>query len=168
MDALWSQGELFAGLSREGLQKLLATGRLRALQADEYLCLLGDDASDFYVLVKGQVDLCFPMRLGGAVKDVTVESVGPGQAVGWSALVKPHRFTLSARAIEPSEVIRFARRDLLELFKAEPEMGYAFFTKVSEIVSTRLHTFQALWVRELQRALEAETQRQAERSSPSH
>ena len=167
MDALLSQGELFEGLSREALQRLLATGKSRTLQADEYLFLLGDDASDFCVLVKGQVDLCFPMRLRGAVKDVTVESVGPGQALGWSALVKPHRFTLSARAIEPSEVIRFARRDLLELFQAEPSIGYAFFTKVSEIVGIRLHTFQALWVRELQRALEAETQRLSERSSTS-
>jgi CRP-like cAMP-binding protein len=167
MDTLLSQGELFDGLSREGLQKLLATGRSRTLQVNEYLCLLGDDATDFYVLVKGQVDLCFPMRLGGAVKDVTVESVGPGQALGWSALVKPHRFTLSARAIKPSEVIQFARRDLLELFRSEPAIGYAFFTKVSEVVSVRLHTFQALWVRALHQALEAETHRLEDRSSAS-
>jgi len=167
MDAPLSQGELFEGLSGEGLRRLLATGKSRTLPAGEYLFRLGDDAGDFYVLVKGQVDLCFPMRLRGAVKDVTVESVGPGQALGWSALVKPHRFTLSARAIEPSEVIGFTRRDLLELFQAEPSIGYAFFTKVSEIVGIRLHTFQALWVRELQRTLEAETQRLAGRSPAS-
>lgn len=162
MDALLRQGELFEGLSEEGLRRLLATGTSRTLQAGEYLFRLGDDASDFYVLINGKVDLCFPMRLRGAVKDVTVESVGAGQALGWSALVKPHRFTLSARATEPSEVAGFARRDLLELFEAEPAIGYAFFTKVSEIVGFRLHTFQALWVRELQRALEAETQRLAQ------
>ncbi len=159
MDALLSQGELFDGLGTHGLQRLLAVGVARSLKPDEYLCRLGDDANEFYVLVKGQVDLCFPMRVGGTVKDVTVESVGPGQALGWSALVKPHRFTLSARATEASEVMRFERRDLLELFRAEPAIGYAFFTKVAEIVSVRLHTFQALWVRELQRTVEFESQR---------
>jgi CRP/FNR family transcriptional regulator, cyclic AMP receptor protein len=167
MDAHLRQGELFEGLSDECLRRLLATGKSRTLQAGEYLFLLGDDASDFSVLVSGKVDLCFPMRIRGAVKDVTVESVGAGQALGWSALVKPHRFTLSARAIEPSEVVRFARGDLLELFEAEPSIGYAFFTKVSEVVGLRLHTFQALWVRELQRALESDAQRLAERTPPS-
>lgn len=162
MDALLSQGELFEDLSHESLRRLLAIGKSRMLAAGEHLFLLGDEASHFYVLVKGKVDLCFPMRLRGAVKDVTVESVGPGQALGWSGLVKPHRFTLTARATEPSEVAGFARRDLLELFEAEPSIGHAFFTKVSEVVAIRLHTFQALWVRELQRVLENEPQRLAE------
>ncbi len=167
MDAGLRQGELFEGLSEDVLRRLLATGKSRTLQAGEYLFRLGDEASDFCVLINGKVDLCFPMRLRSAVKDVTVESVGAGQALGWSALVKPYRFTLSARATEPSEVAGFPRRALLELFGAEPSIGYAFFTKVSEIVGVRLHTFQALWVRELQRALEVETQRLAPRAPAS-
>lgn len=167
MDTPLSRGELFEGFSDENLRRLLAIAGSRMLQAGEHLFLLGDEASHFFVLVKGKVDLCLPMRLRGSVKDVTVESVGAGQALGWSALVKPHRFTLSARATEPSEVAAFARRDLLTLFDAEPSIGYAFFTKVSEVVGVRLHTVQALWVRELQRVLETETHRLSERVPPS-
>lgn len=163
MTALLNAGELFEGLSQEGLQRLLSIGSSQTLKAGENLFLLGDNASDFYVLVKGQVDLCFPIRLRGVVKDVTVESVGAGQALGWSALVKPHRFTLSARATEPSQVLGFARRDLLKLFEVEPAIGYAFLTKVAEVIGIRLLMFQALWVRELQRTLEGEAQRLAER-----
>jgi len=169
VNAVLRHGELFEGLSDDSLRRLSAIATSRTLQAGEYLFLLGDDAGDFYVLVKGKVELCFPMPLRGVVKDVSVESVGAGQALGWSALVKPYRFTLSARVTEPSEVVGFGRHDLLQLFDDEPSIGYRFFTKVSEIVGIRLHTFQALWVRELQRTLEAETQRLAEsppRSQP--
>ena len=166
MDTLLSQGSLFEGLNEEGRRRLSEIGRRRTLGTGEYVFLLGDNASDFFVLLKGKVDLCLPMRLHDALKDISVESVRPGQPLGWSALVRPYRFTLSARATEPSEVICLARRDLLDLFEADPRIGYAFLTKVSEVVGIRLLTFQALWMRELQRALDSETQRQVEDSHP--
>lgn len=154
MEGLLKQAELFEGLNDEGRRRVSGIGRQRTLRAGEYLFLLGDNASDFYVVTSGKVDLCFPMPLRGEVKDISVESVGVGQALGWSALVKPYRFTLSARATEPSEVVGFARRSLMELFEAEPGIGQAFFMRISELVGIRLATFQALWVRELQRLAE--------------
>ena len=161
-----SQAELFQGLSTDGVGRLLAIGRRRRLDAGQYLFLLGDSAEHLFVVVKGKVDLCLPVALRGVVKDVSVESLGPGKFLGWSAVVQPYRFTLSARAVEPSEVIGFPRAELLEVFASAPETGYRFFTKLSELVGIRLHTFQALWVRELQRALLAETQPRADMSPP--
>ncbi len=163
MDALLSRGALFDGLTDEGRRRLSAIIKRRTLEAGEYLFLLGDAADDFYVLVTGKVDLCLPMRVGAASKEVSVESVGSGHALGWSALVKPYRFTLSARASVPSDVACFARRDLLDLFETDVGIGYTFFTNISELVGVRLLTFQALWVRELQRAIDSEAQRQAGR-----
>ena len=168
MEALLGQGAFFEGLDDEGRRRLSEIVRRRTLETGEYLFLLGDNAGDFFVLVKGKVDLCLPVRLRGGLKDVSVESVRAGQALGWSALVKPYRFTLSARATEPSEVVCLARRDLLDLFESDLGIGYAFFTKVCEVVGIRLLTFQALWVRELQRALDSEAQRQTAGSQPPH
>src|SRR5512139_3173872 len=104
--------DLFQGLSVDAVRRLSAIGRARALAEGDYLFLLGDTAEYLYVVMTGTVDLCLPMRLGSAVKDIPVESAGAGRALGWSALVKPYRFTLSARAAEPSTVIGFARGDL--------------------------------------------------------
>lgn len=154
MEQLLRQAELFEELSDEGLRRACAIASQRTMRAGEYLFLLGDDANDFFVVTRGNVDLCFPMPLRGQVKDIPVESVGVGNALGWSALVKPYRFTLSARATEPSELISFPRRSLLELFDSDPQTGRAFFMKISELVGIRLVTFQALWVRELQRLAE--------------
>jgi len=153
MYELIREAELFEGLSASEIRRLASIGRRRELRAGEYVFLLGDNADYLFVVVRGRIDLCFPMSLGDVVKDIPVESVGAGQALGWSALVRPYRFTLSARAAESVEVVGFARLDLLRLFETELRIGYVLLGKVSEIVGVRLATFQALWGRELQRRL---------------
>jgi len=158
MYELLKDAELFEGLTSAEIRRLATIGRRRTLRAGEYVFLLGDNADYLCVVVKGQVDLCFPMPLGNVVKDVSVESIGPGKTLGWSALVKPYRFTLSARATESSELVGFARLDLLRLFEDELHIGYTLLARVSEIVGVRLATFQALWGRELQRRLAAGVQ----------
>jgi CRP/FNR family transcriptional regulator, cyclic AMP receptor protein len=157
MDRLLEQTELFDGLTSDEFRQLTGIGRRRTLRAGEYLFLLGEDAVDFSVVTKGNVDLCFPMPLGGEVKDISIESLGEGKPLGWSALVKPYRFTLSARATQVSEVVSFARMALIELFEHEPRLGHTFFMRISELVGIRLETFQALWVRELRRLAERPT-----------
>jgi CRP/FNR family transcriptional regulator, cyclic AMP receptor protein len=151
MDQLLKRAELFEGLTREQFEQLMNIGHRRTLRAGEYLFLLGDDAVDLSVVTSGNVDLCFPMPLSGEVKDISIESLGEGRALGWSALVKPYRFTLTARATQMSEVVSFARMALLDLFEREPGLGYTFFMRISGLVGIRLETFQALWARELRR-----------------
>jgi CRP-like cAMP-binding protein len=158
MQRLLKHAELFEGLDEQDLRQFTSIGRPQALRAGEYLFLLGEDAHALYVVIKGALSLCLPMPVGGTVRDVSVESVDEGKALGWSALVKPYRFTLSARATGPTEVIGFPRRALLDLFAHEPRLGYAFFMKISELVGVRLATVQALWVRELRRLAERPVQ----------
>ncbi len=149
MQRLLKHAEVFEGLDEGDLQQLANIGQHQSIRAGEYLFLLGEDALAFYVVTKGTLSLCFPMPVGSAVRDITVETVHEGKALGWSALVKPYRFTLSARATEATEVVGFARRALIELFEHEPRLGSTFFMKISELVGIRLATVQALWVREL-------------------
>jgi CRP/FNR family transcriptional regulator len=149
MQGLLKHAELFEGLSEGDLQQLAAIGQRQSLRAGEYLFLLGEDALALYVVTKGTLSLCFPMPVGGTARDISVESVKEGKALGWSALVQPYRFTLSARATEPSEVVGFPRRALVDLFDREPRLGSTFFMRISELVGIRLATVQALWLREL-------------------
>jgi len=154
MYELLRQAELVKGMSSDQVRRLSLLGRRRTLAGGEYLFLLGDTAQFICVVAAGQVDLCFPIRIGGVMKDITVESVGAGRTVGWSALVKPYRFTLSARAAEPTDLVAFSRQDLLHLFDNDPGVGCVLLSRVSELVGARLSSFQALWARELQRLLE--------------
>ena len=146
--------ELFNGLDAAKLARLGAIARKRTLQGGDYIFLLGDSAQYISLVVHGLVDLCLPISIGGVVKDITVEAVGPGKTIGWSALVRPFRFTLSARAAAPTDILAFGRLDLEQLFASDPVIERVIRTGVSELMVSRLTMFQALWARELQRALD--------------
>lgn len=145
--------ELFGGLDAARLARLNAIARRLTLQGGNYLFLLGDSAQYISVVVSGLVDLCLPISVGGVIKDITVEAVGPGKTIGWSALVRPFRFTLSARAAAPTEILAFERQDLEQLFSTDQTIERVVRNGISELMASRLTMFQALWARELQRAL---------------
>jgi CRP/FNR family cyclic AMP-dependent transcriptional regulator len=144
---------IFGELEDAEVARLLDVARPQHCHKGECLFLLGDHADRLYVVLTGKIELTFPLSFGGVVRDVPVESKAPGSALGWSALVKPHRFTLSARAEQTSELAAFLRQDLLRVFEAEPRIGYVVTRHVAEVVGRRLLQVQALWARELQRVV---------------
>ena len=62
------------------------------------------------------------MKIRGTERDVLIEERGPGQAFGWSALVPPHRFTLTATASMDSTALALPRAALIEHFVARRAM----------------------------------------------
>lgn len=144
--------ELFSGLNAERVQRLAPVGKVVTLRRGEYLFSLGDSAQFVSVVTSGLVDLCCPISIDGAVRDIAVDSVSPGRTLGWSALVKPYCFTLSARAAQASEVITFSQPDLQKVFVNDPEIERVVLGRVCELMADRLTMFQALWMRELLRA----------------
>ncbi len=156
MHRVFREADIFRGLSPNALRRLEQMGRSRTLATGDYLFLLGDSADCLYMVQSGTIELCLPITVDGAVNDVPVETATEGKALGWSALVKPYRFTLSARAAEPATVIGFPRSELQDLFDSSPDTGKRFHANLSELVGVRLLTFQTLWMRELQHAVLAQ------------
>jgi CRP-like cAMP-binding protein len=146
--------ELLKGLPGEEAARIIDLGEPLRLTANEVLFGLGDPADSIYVIRQGRIALTLPMQVGGRQEDVMVEERVPGQTVGWSALIPPHRFTLKASALLETEVLALPRQALLDHFASRPAAGYALITNVSAIVGQRLQVFQAMWLREIQRVVE--------------
>jgi CRP-like cAMP-binding protein len=146
--------DLLQGLPEAEAQGVMALGRSRTLRGGEVLFPLGSDANHLFVVRRGRIVLSLPLRIQDGAKDVFVEERQPGNTVGWSALVPPHRFTLTATATTDAEVIAFAQADLVELFEARPAIGLAVMTNLARVVGGRLQAFQALWLREFQRRVD--------------
>jgi len=146
---------LFEDLDTEQLASLAAVAKEQSLGSGEYLFLLGDTADRLHVMLEGKLDVCFPLTLNGKVRDVSVETRSAGDMCGWSALVKPYRYTLSARAIEPCRLAAFPRQALLDLFDRNPRTAYLCTRNIAEVVGHRLFQTRALWAREFQRAIES-------------
>ena len=90
--------DILEGLDEAQRSRLAAIARIQSCRKGEYVFLLGDAADRIYAVLSGRVVLCLPLSLGGVVEDVCVRSALPGETIGWSALVKPYRFTLSAKS----------------------------------------------------------------------
>ena len=110
-------------------------------------------AEAVYLIQHGRISLTLPMQLAGREQDVVAEEYEPGHTLGWSALIPPHRFTLTATAPVATTVLAFRRADLVEFCAANPHVGYALALNIAAVVGQRLQVFQAMWLREMQRAV---------------
>jgi CRP-like cAMP-binding protein len=148
-----SQTELLAGLEERDAKAIEALGAHLALAQGDVLFRLGTDADRLFIIERGRVALTLPMRVLDREESVLVEERGTGQALGWSALTPPHRFTLTATALVETEVLALPRSALFTYFEGHPEVGYVVARNVAAIIGQRLEIFQAMWLREMQRVV---------------
>lgn len=147
--------DLLAGLDDRDVAGVTALGRPIRLAAGEVLFRLGDEAANLYLIQSGQITLAMPMRIGGGEENVRIDERAAGQTVGWSTLIPPHRFTLTATAPVETELLAFPRRSLLEHFEGDPRVGYTVARNIAALVGERLQVFQAMWLREMQQIVNA-------------
>ena len=147
--------ELLNGLSSAEVEQVLALGTRVIVPGGTSLFQLGDPADRLFLTERGRIRLTLPMQVRGKDEDIFVEERSPGQAVGWSALIPPYRFTLTATAaLHDAEVIALPPEALREYFVANPEAGYKIAQNLAVIIGHRLQLFQTMWVREMQRTVE--------------
>jgi len=147
--------ELLNGLPAAEAEQVLALGTRMIVPSGTSLFQLGDPADRLFLVERGRIKLTLPMRVRGREEDIFVEERGPGQAVGWSALIPPYRFTLSATAVlRDADVITLPREALLNQFSANPAVGQKIALNLAVVVGHRLQLFQTMWLREMQRTVE--------------
>ena len=146
--------KLLNGLSPAEEDEVLALGAHVTLPSGGSLFRLGDAADRLFLIERGRIRLSFPMLLRGQQEDVLFEEQGCGETVGWSAMVPPYRFTLSATAPLETELIALSREALTAFCEDEPEIGRRISLNLAILVGQRLQLVQAMWMREIQRTVE--------------
>ena len=147
--------ELLNGLSSDEAEQVLKLGTRLIVPSGAELFRLGDHADRLFLTERGRVRLTLPMQVRGKEEEILVEERSPGQIVGWSALIPPYRFTLTATAPLETEVIALPRETLVDYFAAHPAAGYKIALNLAVVIGHRLHLFQTMWLREMQRNVEA-------------
>ncbi len=143
--------ELFTGLSDPQCLAVAALARERRVSAGETLFRMGEQAEAFYVIVRGRVELVFPLTIMGETREVRFRTLEAGKTLAWSALVPPHRLTMSARAGTDVQLLAFERAATMKLLQAQPGVGHLVMSNLAGVVATRFHEMLALWAREVQR-----------------
>lgn len=150
-----AQAELLRDLDERQATEVLALGCRIQLSSGSELFSLGSRADNLYLVQRGRISLTLPMKVRGRDEEVLVEERGPGQTVGWSALIPPYRFTLRAVAPLETEVLALSRDTLREYFMRHPMVGHAVTLNLATVIGQRLQLFQAMWMREMQRMIES-------------
>ena len=146
--------DLLAGLPDEDAGRVLALGSRLTISGGSELFRLGDEADRIFLIRRGRIRLTLPMQVRGRSESVLLEECAAGQTVGWSALIPPYRFTLTATAPLETELIALSREALNELLRTTPDLGYAVSRNLAALIGQRLQIFQTMWVREMQRSVE--------------
>lgn len=154
--------ELLKGLSVAEADRVLALGSHRSLSGGDFLFRLGDSADQLFLIERGRIRLSFPMVVRGSQEEVFFEEKSPGETVGWSAMVPPYRFTLSANSPLETQVIALPREALIDFFDRAPKIGRTIAFNLAILVGQRLQLVQAMWMREIQRAVELRSANPAE------
>jgi hypothetical protein len=87
----------------------------------------------------------------GQPTPLRIASLGPGEALGWCALVPPHAFVVDAVAATSVITLAFNRERLKRLFEKRPEIGLRVTTNAASALALGSVRFLALWLREMQR-----------------
>ena len=148
--------ELLESLSSAEAEQVLKLGTKVVIPPGTSLFRLGDPADRLFLVERGRLKLTLPMSVRGREENVFVEERSPGQTVGWSALIPPYRFTLTATAaLYEAELIALSRKALLEYFAAHAAAGHKIALNLAVVVGHRLQLFQTMWLREMQRTVQA-------------
>ena len=96
IDELVAESPVFEGLTKAQLELIAGCAHNTGFNAGERMFREGDPADTFYVVRKGRVSLSTHAPARGSV---VIETLDPGEIVGWSWIFPPYVWHFDARAV---------------------------------------------------------------------
>jgi len=135
IETLIHDAPIFQGMSPEALELVSGCASNVRFADDEMLFREGDEADVFYVVRHGRValDMFVPAR-----GPVTIETVDPGEVIGWSWLFPPHRWHFDAKALGLVRATKFDAACLRQKCEADTAFGYDLMGRFAQVMIERL------------------------------
>jgi len=129
----------FFGLLTEGQLKAIALiAEEKTFPRDTYLLKENAVADKLWLLVEGDVDLVYSGGGEGAVMNVLVGSIAPGEVLGVSSMIEPYRFISTAKSTTSIKVIEMDANALRIKMQMDCKLGYALMRNIAAAVLERL------------------------------
>ncbi len=135
IERLLAEHEFFRGIDRRYYPLLLGCVINVRFDAGAFLFREGDPADRFYLVRRGRaaIEISAPERGG-----IVVETVGPGEVIGFSWLFPPYRWRFDARVLEPMTALALDGACLRGKCEEDHELGYQLVRKAADVVLERL------------------------------
>ncbi|MEV7612686.1 Crp/Fnr family transcriptional regulator [Streptomyces sp. NPDC089799] len=130
-----SPTRIAAALSTEHRGRLMSFAREVNFPEGARLFEEGRRADSFWIVRSGTVTLELPVP---ERRPAVIESLGPGELVGWSWLFPPYVWQLSAEAMTPVRAYEFDGETVRMQMDADPAFGSAVGHWVARVLAYRL------------------------------
>ncbi len=142
METALAQSELLKSLAPDQAERLAKLATSTTAKAGSELFKSGDYAQHLYVVLDGEVELHMqvPEWWGIDTPHRKVSTARAGQVIGWSALVEPYVYQLTAVCVTNSTLARFEGSEVSEFAIHDPLAGHRLLSQVLKVVSGRFHT----------------------------
>jgi CRP-like cAMP-binding protein len=137
--ALIAQQPFFKGLNPQQLQLLAASALEMKFETGAMIFEEGSPANRFYLILTGRVELSSEME---DRNQIPIQTLGPGDDLGWSWLFPPFSMHFTARALEPTAAIFFYGTRLREQCDQDHELGYQIMKRIAEVTTQSLRATQ--------------------------
>ena len=128
------------GMKAEHLALLTQNAMFASFKQQEWIFREDEPANRFYLIRSGQVALEANVQDRGRL---LIETIGPGNVLGWSWLFPPFYWRFDARAVTPVEAIFFYGTRLRTDCEADREFGYELLKRMTKVVVERLQAERA-------------------------
>ena len=138
LDELLAESPVFAGLEPSWLELIAGCAQNVVFAEGDVLFREGDPADTFYLVRRGRVALSTHLPARG---DVLIETIDPGEVVGWSWLFEPYRWHFDAVAVEDVGAVAFDGECLRGKCHSDHDLGHALMLRFARVMIDRLqHT----------------------------
>ncbi|MBD0422719.1 cyclic nucleotide-binding domain-containing protein [Streptomyces sp. TRM S81-3] len=127
---------LARALPADHRERLMRIAREVSIDAGTRLFEEGSRADRFWIVRTGTVTL--DLRVPGR-RAAVIESLGPGELVGWSWHFPPYQWHLGCEAMSPVRAWEFDAATVRAMCADDPEFGRAVAVWVGNVVADRLH-----------------------------
>ena len=133
----------FKGLDPGFLPFLESTAKFVEYGSGELILNEAAEADSFHLILWGCVGL--EAHVPGK-RQVVVQRIGVGEALGWSWFFPPHAWRFSARTLDATEVIAFDAAALRDYADENHDFGYDLSLRMGQLMHERLKATCALLV----------------------
>jgi CRP/FNR family transcriptional regulator, cyclic AMP receptor protein len=131
---------IFAGLSAAELELVASTAGTVRFETGQRVFHEDTPASGCWLIHDGCValDLMIPGR-----GQIVVQTLGPGDVLGWSWLLPPYQWHFGAAALRPTTATELDTDQLRALADQDPRFGYALTLSLFQACAQRLQATRA-------------------------
>ena len=137
----------FPGVSIDGVQDMLRSGKMVNFPADHVICREGDHGSTLYIILSGGARVTKAMKVVGGNEERLLTSLQPGDFFGEMAIIHGAPRAATITTTSPATMMEFTQESFGRLFKNSKSMSLALVREVSK----RLRQNDEMAIRDLRK-----------------